>query len=77
MSRFNYSAESLPGDIHFLGGFFLVHSLKVCQSYCLKLIESDINMLQNRKRNSTRLIIIRSGLLANPSEISRSGHIKT
>jgi hypothetical protein len=38
MRRFDYSAEGLPGNIHFLCSLFLIQTLQVSQSDCFKLI---------------------------------------
>lgn len=74
MGRFDDSPEGLPGYVHFLGRFFLVHPFKVCQTNCLKLVESEVDMLQNRKGNSPWLVVISLRHTTDPSAMSWSGH---
>jgi hypothetical protein len=52
------SAKRLTGDVHLLCGLFLIHSFKVCQADCLKLIKAEVNLLQDGQRNSARFVIV-------------------
>jgi hypothetical protein len=38
MGGFEYSAEGLARDVHFVGGLFLIEAFEVCQANCFKLI---------------------------------------
>jgi len=59
--RFEDSAESLAGNIHFFGGIGLVKPLEVRQADRFELIDSQRNLLKNRKRNTPWFVIVRLG----------------